>query len=82
MRKYQVTDSRGIVHKRNSVRLYTHAVVAHVPGRPAQVGYPAHEPVTNTAWTGSPRLAEREANRWRNHSAKWTVEVIEAQVVS
>lgn len=79
--KYQVTDSRGTVHTRSSERTYTHAVVAHMPARAAQGGMPAREDRTHAAWSGTVRLAEREANRWRNSPAGWTVEVIEAKVV-
>lgn len=69
MKKYQVTDSRGEVHKRNSSRTYTHAVVAQtqVPSR------------TKVAWAGTERLANREAKRY--HDADWTVEVLPAQLV-
>lgn len=78
--KYHVTDSRGAVHTRTSERTYTHAVVCHMPPRPERNGLPAREEKTYAAWSGTPRLAEREANRWRNSPAGWTVEVIEAKV--
>lgn len=80
MNHYRVTDKRGEVHTRRSCRTYTHAVVAHAPARPAQVGYPAFEAITKVAWGGTERLANREAKRWRSHS-EWTVEVLSAEVV-
>lgn len=87
--KYQVTDSRGEVHTRSSERTYTHAVVAYNPGRPARKGtdpkgneitVPAEAPRSRAAWSGTHRLALREAKRWSSHPS-WVVEVIEAQVV-
>lgn len=80
MHKYQVTDSRGEVHKRRTARTYTHAVVIHLPAKPAHNGSPASEAHTKTSWAGTERLANREAKRWESHP-RFSVEVVPATVV-
>jgi hypothetical protein len=72
--KYRVVDSRGQEHTRTSPRTYTHAVVHHVPDRPAADGWPDRKGYSQAAWCGRADLAETEAARWRKHG--WQAEVI------
>lgn len=70
--KYQVTDSKGQVHKRTSLeRTYTHCVVVHLP--PWKNGDPAR---SRAEWARTLDLAEKNARSWRNHAE--AVEIIEA----
>lgn len=73
--KYQVTDSRGQVHKRTSKagRVYTHAVVTHYPACPAEGNWAAREAYSKASWSGSLHLAHKEAAR---RSSCVSVEVI------
>lgn len=73
-RRYEVTDSRGQVHKRKSPRVYTHAVVHHAPARAATGNYRASEAYSKAAWCGRADLANKEASVWSKHG--WQVEII------
>ena len=74
--KYQVTDSRGQVHKRTTMnRTYTHAVVCHMPEMPDRYHPDKPWPARSSAsWCGRADLAEKEAARWRKHG--YPVEII------
>lgn len=82
--KYQVTDSRGTVHKRDTTssgRVYTHCIVGHkpavVPDGRWPKGWPAADEVS---WAGNARLAESRAAAFRKHLRPGTeVEVIEVK---
>jgi hypothetical protein len=64
--KYQVTDSRGQIHKRTSDRTYTHAVVHHVPApRPEDKIVWASEAYSKARWCGRADLARKEAAGWQ-----------------
>lgn len=89
MPKYQVTDSRGKVHKRNtkaSGRVYTHAVVAFFPeyiGK-GEGGFEAGRVFPErggASWSGSRALAERQAAKDRKSWRPVIIEIIEAQEV-
>jgi hypothetical protein len=64
--KFQVTDSRGKIHKRTSMsRIYTHCVVIYLKGSPAdKFGY-AIAPHSRAEWAGNEVLATNNASRWR-----------------
>lgn len=74
--KYQVTDSKGQVHKRTSLnRTYTHAVVIHYAARPADGDYMGRKAYSKAAWAGSHELAAKSAA----YESKWgETEIIEA----
>ena len=73
--KYQVTDSKGQLHKRvTKDRTYTHAVVYHIPAQPAGNGWKARDAYSKASWCGRADLAHKEANVWCRHG--WAVEII------
>lgn len=74
MTKYQITDSRGQVHKRATDRTYTHAVVFHVPGIPADGPWPARPGYSKAAWCGRADLAGKQAAMWQ--TVGYAVEII------
>ncbi len=77
--RYQVTDSRGQVHKRTSVRIYTHAVVYHVPAQAPTKQWPRGlDGHSKAAFCGSDMLASNEA---ASLAKRYAVEVIPVEVV-
>jgi hypothetical protein len=87
MPKYQVTDSRGKVHKRNSTgsgRTYAFAVVTHFPAAPAEGTFLAREKAYDKVeWRRDRALAEQCASQTRKYfnGRGVTVEIIEAKEV-
>jgi hypothetical protein len=76
--KHTVTDSKGQVHKRTSAsRLYTHAVVVHLPAIPAHDHFLAWPARTHVEWASSLTLAQKAASPWRRKDTEG-VEIIEA----
>lgn len=80
-RKYQVTDSRGKVHKRTTKnRTYHFAVVHHIRSyeskwRPGEI-YPAS---SGAEWAARRDLAENVARRWQRYEHCEAIEIIEVQ---
>lgn len=78
-RKYQVTDSRGVVRKRTTQnRVYQFCVVYFLreyesKWRPGEI-----VPATSGAeWSGSRTLAQNVARRWQRHPHCEATEIIE-----
>ena len=79
MNMHRVTDSRGEVHIKKTVRTYTHAVVAHLPANVTSSGGVVREASTKASWASTHRLALREAKRWEGKPMGFQVEVLEAE---
>ena len=76
--KYQVTDSRGVVHKRTTAeRVYTHCVVCHRKAIPAGNGWLDRPARDYVSWAGRLDLAQKIARGWTGEYADG-VEIIPA----
>jgi hypothetical protein len=79
-KKYQVTDSRGKVHKRTTKsNTYTHAVVHHIKAQPAEGNWAGRPAYSRAEWAGSLTLAQNAARRWVGVPYCEGVEILEAQ---
>jgi len=77
--KYQVTDSRGQVHKRTTKeRTYTHAVVIHCGIIPANENWREQPAKTIVQWAGRPDLARKAADQSKKYWGFEAVEIIPA----
>ena len=80
--KYQVTDSRGQVHKRTTKdRAYTHAVVIHCGIVPAGANYREVPAKSWAQWAGRADLAQKAASQASKFWGFEAVEIIAAEVV-
>ena len=75
--RHEITDSKGKVHKRTSEgRVYSHAVVIHIPARDNGFGDRVWPAYTRVEWASRLDLAQKTAARY----AWASVEIIPATI--
>jgi hypothetical protein len=73
--KYQITDSKGRVHKRTTKdRTYTHAVVLDGTYRGYNNDFSAF---TRVEWAGRLDLAQKNAASIKARNPDWNVEIVQ-----